>query len=655
MTTFLTKSKFILILICCTCSVARSQTLNDTLSSNITSRALKAKNPVNSLQNRQSYEYEFCDEDGDGFMDINIATIERDVLANEGVEGDDQEAILISTRNGQIVKFNYPYSNSNVENICIGPLAGVSKSDVGVDENGIIYPCTFSNIYKLDLNACDGELQFSFSFGTDLNALSFDTNGNLYYGIGASSKVYRYDADESTAPYVWHDFVTGGSGGDFVMLNGKLYIAWKIGSSYKLYEVTVDADINYVSHIDLGELPGNTYGLASEFGKLYGVTPNTLYQINLETFTFSTILNNDGAYGDWWGAAGLHEAIEFEVNTYANMLDASSQNNEISDTWTNTQAEGQIIYVRVDNITQNTFEIFPVTISIGRVPQLTIPSDLFKCSNDSNSLFDLTEVENELLTNVNHDVEVSYFESPFNLENDIGQIDTDFESPNSFNIIYVKVKNTMNDCYASSSFVLVNRDAPNLSAFALNASERSLTQCYINSSEQGYFKLNEIYSQVISNPDPENEIQFFSTLSNAQNNIFELNPNYISTVGVTEELFIKVTNSYGCSEITNFFIDGDCVLTTTDLTNLFFPAYFTPNDDSYHDYWNVKGVSQLMRSQSKISIFNRYGKLLISFRPSQLLGWDGTFGSYNMPSDDYWFIMTTFDGKEYAGHFSLKR
>ncbi|HBC03370.1 MAG TPA: hypothetical protein DC015_04020, partial [Aequorivita sp.] len=136
--------------------------------------------------------------------------------------------------------------------------------------------------------------------------LSFDTGGNMYVGFADHSKVYRYDADGLTDPYVWHDFGQGNAGGDFVMVDGKLYISWDDGSFNRLYEVTVDANYNYVSHIDKMELPEGTYGLASEFGSLYGVTIDWLYRIRLDTHTFESVIYNTFGNGDWYGAAGLH-------------------------------------------------------------------------------------------------------------------------------------------------------------------------------------------------------------------------------------------------------------------------------------------------------------------------------------------------------------
>jgi gliding motility-associated-like protein len=84
------------------------------------------------------------------------------------------------------------------------------------------------------------------------------------------------------------------------------------------------------------------------------------------------------------------------------------------------------------------------------------------------------------------------------------------------------------------------------------------------------------------------------------------------------------------------------------------PRFFTPNNDGYNDYWNIKGVNTNFNSKTIIYIFDRYGKLLIQITPSGL-GWDGTFNGLNVAADDYWYTVKLEDGREVKGHFSLKR
>jgi gliding motility-associated-like protein len=101
-------------------------------------------------------------------------------------------------------------------------------------------------------------------------------------------------------------------------------------------------------------------------------------------------------------------------------------------------------------------------------------------------------------------------------------------------------------------------------------------------------------------------------------------------------------------------INGCGIVGPVTIPVLGIPAYFTPNGDGFHDYWNVKGVSEEFNYRSTIYIFDRYGKLLKQIGTIGL-GWDGTYNGQLMPSDDYWYSIQFEDGRSAKGHFALKR
>jgi len=96
-----------------------------------------------------------------------------------------------------------------------------------------------------------------------------------------------------------------------------------------------------------------------------------------------------------------------------------------------------------------------------------------------------------------------------------------------------------------------------------------------------------------------------------------------------------------------------CGISSKDVYVVGAPKYFTPNGDSYHDTWNLRGVGS-NNANSEIFIFDRYGKLLQKITPSGP-GWNGTFNGEEMPSDDYWYTLKLQDGRNIKGHFTLKR
>ena len=82
------------------------------------------------------------------------------------------------------------------------------------------------------------------------------------------------------------------------------------------------------------------------------------------------------------------------------------------------------------------------------------------------------------------------------------------------------------------------------------------------------------------------------------------------------------------------------------------PKFFTPNADGYNDTWSIENT-EIIEPTMTISIYDRYGKL-IKFLDAKS-SWDGTCNGTNMPTSDYWFLVTRANNSQHTGHFTLKR
>ncbi|WP_132703790.1 T9SS type B sorting domain-containing protein [Winogradskyella wandonensis] len=90
---------------------------------------------------------------------------------------------------------------------------------------------------------------------------------------------------------------------------------------------------------------------------------------------------------------------------------------------------------------------------------------------------------------------------------------------------------------------------------------------------------------------------------------------------------------------------------TTENRQIIIPKFFTPNNDSNHDYWRVEDPQNEIK---RIYIFDRFGKLLKTLS-STSVGWDGQFNGTPLPNSDYWYQIERFEGSNLTGHFTLKR
>ncbi len=86
-------------------------------------------------------------------------------------------------------------------------------------------------------------------------------------------------------------------------------------------------------------------------------------------------------------------------------------------------------------------------------------------------------------------------------------------------------------------------------------------------------------------------------------------------------------------------------------SGLIIPNFFTPNNDSENDYWEIVGANNIIES---INIHDRFGKIMATFLPNTL-GWNGYYNGKQMPSADYWYVIQLLSGEEIKGNFALVR
>ena len=121
--------------------------------------------------------------------------------------------------------------------------------------------------------------------------------------------------------------------------------------------------------------------------------------------------------------------------------------------------------------------------------------------------------------------------------------------------------------------------------------------------------------------------------------------------GVFENVFGCETHTVRAREVL-----GCSTVPQKNINLIYFPKFFTPNNDGFNDTWNIKCLEN--QPSASIKIFNRFGKLIKEIRPSGN-GWDGRFNGTNLTGSDYWFVVDYMDSDgdeaQYRSHFSLKR
>ncbi|MDO5616828.1 MAG: T9SS type B sorting domain-containing protein [Cruoricaptor ignavus] len=465
-------------------------------------------------------------------------------------------------------------------------------------------------IKKVNLENCT-TTTIPINFSYPIHAMSFDTADNLYisrggYIPGYDSQYYsvilRADANDLSHFYEWHDFGTGHAAGDMVMIDGKMYIAWVHPSlGNRLYEVEVDNDFQYVSHRDLGRIRNETYGLAGEFGKLYGVTKRVIYEINLPDLSTKDIFEDPFPVLQyhlnqvWFGATGKHEAVILDYSFHENETDAQMGNLPINFPYTNQIANRQTVYLRIfGKNSDETIKVVPINLIIKNTPTIDLGEGYKICKG------------NEI--NINLDTELS---------------SDDFDFQWFLNGIAI----------GENSPKITAKELGTYSVKALSKTDECDTY--------GETKISESYIDIIS---VQSSGAFLEIIANGTDLPFfyDFGNSWQSSPRTSNFGFGKVAvsakNSFGCIANHELFLPPTNVI--------------TPNNDGKNDFFSFEFSENGI--VGTISIFDRFGNVILQSETDNNFRWNGKQNGRNVATGTYWYQVSINGNLKHSGFILVK-
>ncbi len=385
-------------------------------------------------------------------------------------------------------------------------------------------------------------------------------------------------------------------------------------------------------------------------------------------------------------ALGTQNPIIFDITYHSTMIDANSNSNPIATLYDNT-VPNEILWVRIENINNtNCFEITSFSLNLIQQPVIAILDDLELCDDESNDgieNFNLTLINSQVLGSQSTNFEISYHNNMNDADANISPLANTLERNTS--VIWVRLENSAQlNCYDIAPLQLTVFPHPVvvLPQDILKCEDDIVTITATAGFDQYLWSTMETtrsidvttagdYTVTVtdSNGCTDTETVTISNyeatvITNIEVRQFTLRDNRIE---------VSVTGSGPWEySIDNFFFQSSPVFTdllpgfytvyvrsingcdfvTEPATIIAAPNFFTPNEDGYHDFWQVIAIET--EPDANIYIFDRYGKLLKQISPTGP-GWDGMYIGNPMPSSDYWFKVELNDGQSFRGHFSLKR
>lgn len=330
--------------------------------------------------------------------------------------------------------------------------------------------------------------------------------------------------------------------------------------------------------------------------------------------------------------------------------------------------------------------IQPATASVMVTLNHQVPSvqvdDIEGCAGE---IYNFIEITNELKNQYpNDDFNVAYFDNFQNATANQNRLPLNYQ-PNQSKTIYVRITNSQFiECFSIATFDITIHQKPEITSIedvyaicngvpiTLTVVENFDSIQWSNGNTTPTFVITQggNYSVTVT----ENNCSTTKTFTVTESEKATISDVIISDFTINQNTVEIIAQGIGNYEYSingidyqdnNQFTDVDsgtymihvrdkngCGTVTQTVLILMYPKFFTPNEDGINDYWQIKyGFTE---PEMTINIFDRYGKLITSFKGKDN-GWDGIRNGEKLPATDYWFYVKRENGKEHRGHFSLIR
>lgn len=235
------------------------------------------------------------------------------------------------------------------------------------------------------------------------------------------------------------------------------------------------------------------------------------------------------------------------VSYYRSLEDAESMTNAVSNTYTNFITP-EPVYVRIGN-DEGCYQLTSFIINVFELPETIEGQTLTVCfGGDTDQVWDLTDVELDILDGRQYNIGFEYYETEEALEAGVNQI-ADPESYVSFDsmeTLFVKVINRSTGCYRSVPFVLDIQIGPEIN---------DIGSFEICENSANSVPLESIEALLMQPNTTEPIIEFYASLQNANQEINTLDTVYYYS-SFSDVIYVRATNpDTGCFVVNPILID----------------------------------------------------------------------------------------------------
>jgi gliding motility-associated-like protein len=314
---------------------------------------------------------------------------------------------------------------------------------------------------------------------------------------------------------------------------------------------------------------------------------------------------------------GAQDPLVYQLDFYGTLENAELEVSPLPTTYVNI-INPQIIYARVTNINTECYDITQVILKVELIPELALDEFYRLCVDAFGNPIPAEEGSaSPPVIDTGLDPSIYMFEWQLDAEVLLGEIGASITVLQE-GVYTVTVTEILTGCMSSATTTVITSSPPLI--YSAEVTDAFASEHTITATADG---IGDYEFQLDDNPFQESGV-------------------FLDVAPGNHLITIKDINGCGSVIIAVGVID--------------YPQFMTPNEDGYHDTWNIIGIAN-GDPTAKIYIFDRYGKLLKQLSTFSE-GWDGSYNGNPMPSSDYWFRVEYTENdtkKEFSGHFTLKR
>lgn len=502
----------------------------------------------------------YCDTDQDGFTTIDLSTF--DSMITEG-----QTGFTVSYYETEEDADNNTNAVPNFYNNTANPVTLFTR---------ITYsPTACASINLFSIEVLPAPLT---SIATDIIICDDDQDGISI--VDLNTKISELLSDTTDRNISFHTNLSDAENGSNAIANPSAYSA-NTQTIFSRVENTISG----------------CYSLEN-----FEIIVNTL-PVFLEISNYKICEDSSDGFGDFIfstkDAEILNGQTGKEVLYYLNQTDADTRTNSIdkNNVYQNI-SNPQTIFVRVENISDtDCYGTSSFTIEVGTNPLFNEPTDWFVCddiSNDGSELFDLNEKITEISQGINDTLEITFYTSLQNAENDTNALDLNYSNTSNPQTIFVKIDNGT-ICNSITSFQLNVVQAPEVNP------AQPLIMCDDDYDGITTFDLTDAEVDILDVRQDDIEIAYYETLEDLDNqtNII-LTPNNYTNLSNPQTVYVRVTNT-----VSNCYlaIPLELIVNLPPAINQFGSIEVCDNEN---DSFNLSEINSILLEQTANVLVNYY-------------------------------------------------